>query len=53
MTNERPWVLLTNKRLVSDLEDRVDDPDGAAGLVTAHGVVRGVLRARALEIFLS
>ena len=35
-----------------DLEDRVNVPDGAAALAAADGVVRWVLGAWALKIFL-
>ena len=37
----------------ADLEDRVDVAHGAAALAAADGVVRRVIRARALEIFLA
>ena len=38
--------------LYTDLEDRVDVPDGAAALAAADGVVRRVIGARTLKILL-
>ena len=42
----------SDKECLNDLEDRVNVPDGAAALAAADGVVRRVIGAWALEIFL-
>ena len=51
--NDVTRIMREESVMAADLEDRVDVPHGAAALAAADGVVRRVIRARALEIFLA
>ena len=50
--NDVTMIMRGGSMVSADLEDRVDVPHGAAALAAADGVVRRVIGARALEIFL-
>ena len=51
--NDVTRIMREESVMSADLEDRVDVAHGAAALAAADGVVRRVIRARALEIFLA